>query len=400
MNKKHKEMLCVGMAVLVISLISGFIYGNILNKYRYADMSNIIGSLANSNKIEEAELMLIIKDNSETNKALGENILEKYGYSENQFIWKDYTRFIVINGLCSLIILFGVFRLKHKKDKIQRHRIEELTLYLESVNTGKGYGLVKKEDEYSILEDEIYKTVMELYTAKEMTLKEKEILKNNLADISHQIKTPITAMMMMVELLVQSLENDTEVLYAVEMQKQLARLNYLVASLLTLSKLDAEVVYLKEEDVDVSNLILRTAELIEPIIEEKNQKLIIEDTKVDVDIPMIFKGDLEWSIEALINIIKNCSEHTPEGGDIILSYNENPIFVEITIEDTGEGFKREDIPYLFRRFYKGKNARKDSVGIGLSLSKEILEKQGGWIGAENREIGGAKFTIKFYKHQK
>lgn len=400
MNKKHKKIICFGITILAISLVSGFIYGNILNNYRYVDMSNIIGNLANSNKIEEAELMLIIKDNSETNQELGKNILGKYGYSENLFIWKDYARFIVINGICSLIILIGVFRIKHKKDKLQKRRIEELTLYLESVNNGKGYGLVKKEDEYSILEDEIYKTVIELYTEKEMTLKEKEVLKNNLADISHQIKTPITAMMMMVELLVQSLENDAERLYAVEIQKQLDRLNYLVASLLTLSKLDADVVYLKEEDVDVSNLILRTAELIEPIIEEKNQKLIIGGNKSDSDTQIIFNGDLEWSIEALINIIKNCSEHTPEGGDIILNYSENPIFVEITIEDTGEGFKREDIPYLFKRFYKGKNARKDSVGIGLSLAKEILEKQGGWIGAENRDIGGAKFTIKFYKHQK
>lgn len=398
MNRKYKEIIGLGILILTISLSCGFICGSILNHYRYIDRSNIIGNLANSNKIEEAELMLIIKDNAETNQTLGENILAKYGYSQNLFSWKDYTRFVFIIALSGLIIFIGIVISKRKKENSRKSRIDELTSYLESVNTGKGYGLVKKEDEYSMLEDEIYKTVMELYTEKEKSLKEKDTLQSNLADISHQIKTPITAMMMMVELLEQSLENEAEALYANQVKNQLTRLNYLVTSLLTLSKLDAAVVNLEKKDVAISNLILRTAELVEPIVAAKNQNIVICNKDIDTDMQTTFIGDLEWSIEALINIIKNCSQHTPEGGKISIEYSQNPIFIELTIEDTGEGFKREDLPYIFKRFYRGKNARKDSVGIGLSLAKEIIEKQGGDISAENKELGGARFIIKFYKN--
>lgn len=224
--------------------------------------------------------------------------------------------------------------------------------------------------------------------------KKKEKLCDNLADISHQLKTPpLTSMSLMIELLESSSIRGDEALYIKNISSQIYRLNYLVSSLLILSKIDADAMPLEYTSINVYELVCVAVETLHLMIEKKNQKLFIKGNS-----NMCFTGDFHWTNEAIVNIIKNCSEHAPSGGEISINYKQNPICTEITIEDNGQGFDKKDIPHLFTRFYKGENSSKDSVGIGLALANSIIKKQNGEITAVNSDTGGAKFIIKFYKN--
>ncbi|MFD3158798.1 sensor histidine kinase (plasmid) [Haloimpatiens sp. FM7330] len=274
---------------------------------------------------------------------------------------------------------------------IKRKRIDNLAEYLCAINEGN-YRIKpeKKEDEFSILEDELYKTVVMLREKREKERKEKENLTNYLADISHQMKTPLTSMSLMIELLEDSTINKEDALYIERISAQIYRLNHLVSSLLILSKLDAGVLTLERKCINVYELICTAIEPLIIMIERKEQQLFIEENS-----DIVFTGDFHWNSEVILNVVKNCVEHTPCGGEISIMYEKNPIYTQITIEDNGEGFDKKDIPHLFTRFYKGKNSAKDSVGIGLALAQSIVKKQNGEIRAENKKMGELDLQLSF-----
>lgn len=284
--------------------------------------------------------------------------------------------------------VFGmVYFLQRRKE---RKRIEALTAYLEEVNTGGGRILLQSgEDDLSKLQDEIYKTVTELYRTREMALEAKNNFAENLYNIAHQIKTPITSASLSLQMMRKSLSPA----YIEQIQRQLSRLTRLEESLLLLSRLDAGVLSFEKRETDVFTLLELAAEQLEELFRE---------AEVSIEIPeageMIILADMEWTMEAVINLLKNCMEHTPRGGMVRCSYEQNPIYTQITITDTGSGFAREDIPHLFERFYRGKDAKKEGVGIGLALSKEIIERQNGTITARNLPEGGGCFEIRIYRH--
>lgn len=284
--------------------------------------------------------------------------------------------------------VFGmVYFLQRRKE---RKRIEALTAYLEEVNTGGGRILLQSgEDDLSKLQDEIYKTVTELYRTREMALEAKNNFAENLYNIAHQIKTPITSASLSLQMMRKSLSPA----YIEQIQRQLSRLTRLEESLLLLSRLDAGVLSFEKRETDVFTLLELAAEQLEELFRE---------AEVSIEIPeageMIILADMEWTMEAVINLLKNCMEHTLRGGMVRCSYEQNPIYTQITITDTGSGFAREDIPHLFERFYRGKDAKKEGVGIGLALSKEIIERQNGTITARNLPGGGGCFEIRIYRH--
>lgn len=284
--------------------------------------------------------------------------------------------------------VFGmVYFLQRRKE---RKRIEALTAYLEEVNTGGGRILLQSgEDDLSKLQDEIYKTVTELYRTREMALEAKNNFAENLYNIAHQIKTPITSASLSLQMMRKSLSPA----YIEQIQRQLSRLTRLEESLLLLSRLDAGVLSFEKRETDVFTLLELAAEQLEELFRE---------AEVSIEIPeageMIILADMEWTMEAVINLLKNCMEHTPRGGMVRCSYEQNPIYTQITITDTGSGFAREDMPHLFERFYRGKDAKKEGVGIGLALSKEIIERQNGTITARNLPGGGGCFEIRIYRH--
>ncbi|MCM1268512.1 MAG: HAMP domain-containing histidine kinase [Bacteroidales bacterium] len=269
----------------------------------------------------------------------------------------------------------------------ERLRIEGLTDYLEHAETGKAAILsALGEDALSRLEDEIYKTVTFLYRTREAAVQAKNEFAENLSNIAHQIKTPITAM----SLSLQTMEADGEKKEQIE--RQLLRLTQMEEALLVLSRIDAGTLTLQKKETDVLTLLVLAAD---------NLQELFAQADVSVDIPeleeMSVCVDPEWTMEAVMNLMKNCAEHNA-GGCVSCSGEQNPLYTELLIRDDGPGFAREDIPHLFERFYRGKDEKPGGIGIGLALAKEIVERQNGTLRAFNRTEGGACFSIRFYRH--
>ena len=330
--------------------------------------------------------------------AMGD-VLSVLGYDISDFSDSSviYDIMFATTGFLAGIFLFAItyaFR-----NKTEAKRIEELSDYLEQVNMGKAVVLsASGEDLFSKLEDEIYKTVTFLYQTKDAAVQAKNDFAENLSNIAHQIKTPITAISLSLQTLSEMpMKKEYEKDRMEQIKKQLNRLIYLEESLLVLSRLDAGTLMFQKEDVDVFTLLVLAAD---------NLQELFADSGTFIDIPesgeMAVTADLNWTMEAVINVMKNCMEHNA-GGTVHCSYGQNPLYTEIFIWDEGDGFAKEDIPHLFKRFYRGKNAdaggniRGSGIGIGLALSKEIIEHQNGTIRAKNLPNGGACFEIRLYK---
>ena len=247
------------------------------------------------------------------------------------------------------------------------------------------------EGELSILHSEIYKMTVRLREQQQKLLSDKEYLADSLADISHQIRTPLTSINLLVERLsATGLTDECRHQLANELYELLGRIDWLITTLLKISKLDAGTVQFNKETVSLEMLINKScAPLLIPI-ELRGQELII---RAEGD----FYGDSAWTSEAVGNIVKNCMEHTPDGGRIEINAVETALYSEIVIKDNGTGISPEDLPHIFERFYKGKDSDGKSFGLGLALSRMIIAGPKGTVKAENRKNAGAMFTLRFYK---
>ena len=292
---------------------------------------------------------------------------------------------IIITLLYSLYIVIVEYLRKKKMVKFIKD-VDDILVGEENINI-----IQFKEGELSILQDKVNKLTIMLREKSDLLHKEKLLLVDSIADISHQIRTPLTALNIVVESMrKENSGNSTNLQYCREMVSILKRIDSLVLSLLKIAKLDADAVKFNIEYIDFNTLINKVMEVLTIPMEVKEQKLI-------GDISGGFYGDMSWTVEAISNIMKNCHEHMDIRGKLYVTTKENAIYSEIIIRDTGKGIEQEDLPHLFERFYKGKNSGENSVGIGLALSKMIINKQNGIITADNYKDGGAIFTIKFYK---
>lgn len=248
------------------------------------------------------------------------------------------------------------------------------------------------EGELSVLRSEIGKMTLTLRRQAEALEKDKVYLANSMSDISHQLKTPLASMYLLLSFL-QKNDADEQRRWELlrDFRKLLEHTNWLVASLLKISKLDSGTAYLKQESVSVHTLVQMASEPLLIPMDLRNQTLDLLCNEAK------FVGDLLWSAEAIGNILKNCMEHTPSGGCITVRAWENAIFTGIEISDNGQGIHPDDLPHIFERFYVGKNPSENSVGIGLALAHMIIREQNGTISVENRTGGGTCFRIKFYK---
>lgn len=270
----------------------------------------------------------------------------------------------------------------------------ELSQNIDRILHGQEQLLINEsiEGELSVLRSEVQKMTIRLREQADSLKKDKVQMSDALADISHQLRTPLTSMNLTVSML--NSENITEerrIQLIHDLKRALSRIDWLIEALLKMSKIDAGTARFSSETVYVSELVRKICEpvLVPMELREQTLKVIAEDEK--------FTGDLHWSTEALGNVLKNCMEHTPVGGTIEIRANETAIFTEIIVKDNGTGFDSEDIPHLFERFYRGKNASSESVGIGLALARMVIAQQNGTIKAENNPEGGALFTVRFYK---
>lgn len=301
-----------------------------------------------------------------------------------------------INIICGVVCLclsvclctaFGMY------EKTRLNTVENINNYLSRVCSGD-YSLAisdNTEGEFSILKNNIYKVVVMLKSTNEELSKEKMSLANSLADITHQLKTPLTSITVMTDLLKGETDENKRSEFVNIIENQIDKMNWLTGTLLKLSKLDAGAITFNSDTVKISDVVENA---VKPFLLGLDLKNISLKTAVT---DFIFTGDLPWTTEAVKNIIKNCIEHTETGGTLSVSTNITNLYDELVIEDTGKGIEKEDLPHIFERFYHGKNAFSDSVGIGLNLSKEILSKERAKVEAQS-EIGvGSTFRIKFYK---
>ena len=247
------------------------------------------------------------------------------------------------------------------------------------------------EGELSILKNNLYKVITLLQSQNEYLKNDKLYLADSIADISHQLKTPLTSMMVMCELLENEENPDKRQEFVAVINNQLSKMKWLITNILKISKLDADATEFKREEVSISKVLDDSLKPFVLTAELKN--IAIQNGAND----FVFNGDESWTVEAVSNIVKNCLEHTNDGGKIIISSDSTNLYNKLTISDNGCGIAEEDLPHIFERFYHGKNSSKDSVGIGLALAKTVFEKENASVSVESEQGRGSVFEIRFYK---
>ncbi|MEK4879725.1 MULTISPECIES: sensor histidine kinase [Paenibacillus] len=305
------------------------------------------------------------------------------GFISSGAMWITAVTSVLLIGCC---LLFTRWRYRE---------IEKLSGYLRQISSGNYTLDVRdnQEGELSILKNDIYKVTLMLSEQRLLLQEDKIKLTNAISDISHQLKTPLTSMTVMADLLSDpELDVEKRIEFTRKISLQLDRIGWLVSSLLKFSKIDAGTIQFKKDSIKVKKLVQKSMEPILIPMDIKEQRILIEGEDATS-----FIGDYNWTTEAMINILKNCVEHTPAGGEITISFAENTLFTEIVITDNGKGIPKAEIPYIFKRFYKGTNANEDSVGIGLALAQSIITEQNGTIDVVSEVGKGTQFRIKFYK---
>lgn len=385
---------------LIILLIFNVSLIFILNRYEYKmytknyndKINTIISNIKNKYpNIEESDIIEIINNEEDS-----EDILSKYGIdsiTKNDKVNNKLRiiSLIIIITFDSLIIL--IFYLY---DKNKSKKIKEITKMISKINNGQFDIDINdfNEGELSILKNEISKTTTMLRQVADNSVKDKLNLKDSLGDISHQLKTPLTSITIMIDNILDSPDMDekTRKKFLINIKREILNINFLVMSLLKLSKFDANVVKFNKESVYLKDIIIESIKNVSMIKELKNITI-----KVSGDDNIKLLCDFKWQVESITNILKNSIEHTSEYGTVEVNYSENKLYTRILIKDNGKGINSDDLPHIFDRFYKGKNGSDDSFGIGLSLSKTIIEKEGGSITVKSTPNIGTIFTIKYLK---
>ena len=383
MNKKY---FIVNFVAILIIILFYFLISNIINNsYEQKIIDNesyLIGNLLNKypNLKEDIISSYLIKDNYE----MGNDLIKEY----NLINIKNNNSLILIYGLISALVLF-IINFIYIKNIYKK--IGKIDKYMNNILNGD-YSIDIKdycEGDISNLKNDIYKMTIKLKEQSELLIKEKKYLEETLQDISHQIKTPLTSMYMINDILSNESNENIKKEFLIKNKNQIERIEWLVTSLLKLSRLESGTVKLKKEKIKLKDLIDKAIEPINVLLELKNIKLIKEIEDVDLNV------DINWTVEALLNIIKNACEHTKDKIEIIGSTN--PLYTEIKVIDNGVGINKKDIKHIFERFYKGSH-NKESIGIGLNMSKKIINLQNGLIEVSSKEGVGSTFTIKFYKN--
>ncbi len=375
--------LCVLAGSVILHLSETFIRSNI------ADMAGAVGIAATE---QRGDVMHLYKSGDGLRIA-GEEILRQYGYGRDVYsfvpAWFGAAAYAI--PFCITLIMIFSFRLYWKK-KVREDvkRTAVLSGYLDRIMEGQ-YDTLMQHDTGSELEDSIYKAVVLLREEREQAQGAKKNLADNMADLSHQLKTPAASIGLTLSLLKKKAWDEETKQDIGRMEGQVGHLQHLVGSMLTLSRLDAGVLELEEKEFDLEEMLV---DAVQPFVRQMEEKGICFGIQGADGISL--SGDFEWCSEAFGNIIKNCVEHIPEQGNISIACRDNPIYTEIVIQDSGRGFDEADLPHLFERFYRGAGFSKDSAGIGLALAKSIIEKENGTVTAKNTETGGAGFYIKFY----
>lgn len=393
-NKKYVKLIGISILTLLLLIILSFrVYYKVNGNYNdkiVKILNNVKDKYPN---ISDNELIDIIKNDN------NDKLMNKYSYDldelvlikENKDIYIRY--FIIVISLFMLIVIVYLYYYI-LNDKKKKKEINKIIKIIEDINN-KNYKFNIddiNEDDLSILKNEIYKTTIMLNELSEISIRDKKELEDSLSDISHQLKTPLTSILIMIDTLLDNKDMDdkTREDFLRDIKRNIININFLVKSILKLSRLDTNTVKFinkKESVKDILNDVVFNVSLLSDL----------KGVLIDLNVSDIYINcDYRWQVEALTNILKNSIEHSYENCKVNISVKENNSYVKIEIKDYGTGIDKEDIGHIFERFYKGKNSDYDSVGIGLALSKSIIEKQNGKISVVS-DNNGTSFIIKYYK---
>lgn len=398
-----KKIIIPGIALIFVAILSFLIVSIIQNK-KYekivnATISNFIDEIMEKYpETSEEEIIKILNDTSKQEEKM--ETLKKYGYTNDipyvQKLEKEMNKNTKID--IALIIIFGILILGILLiyNRRREREVKKINKYLNEINSGNYELKIKEncEDELSKLKNELYKTTVLLKETAENSEQEKINLSNSLADISHQIKTPLTSIRIMLDNIEDNPDMDrkTREEFIEDISKQIDWISSLAISLLKLAKFDASAIKMNDQEVNVKKLINNVISNLAILLDIKNIKI---EQKIDDD--TIIKADYNWQLEALTNIIKNAIEHSRDNGTIHIDVENNSVFVKIKIRDEGEGIDKKDIKHIFDRFYKAKKSSENSIGIGLSLAKTIIEQENGYIKVDSEVDRGTTFEIKYLK---
>ena len=392
--------------LLFVNFFIIFIY-KITEKKFYLSLAQIIGASSsiddsinsenntpdNKDKSIEKILLSSLKTKDKTKEDKGKEILRKHGYIKSFIIFKNkvYDLFLLC-GLSSIItiVLFLVYN-RYQSKKLKK-RISSILSTAEKIKKGDYQFYKEKEDEFSLLEDSIYKGLILLRETRLTALNDKEEYKENLENIAHQLKIPITSINLMFELLEDNKadKNIFKTAHFQKIKKQITRLENLTEVLLKLARLDSGSIEMKKEVFLLEECLIHSMESIEDNLRIKGllPQLSLNGIKI--------KGDFYWLSEAFLNIIKNFSDLYPKVKNISISAKDNAVYTQVSFENDGPEIPAPDLKTIFRRFYKGQTNEGNGFGIGLAMSQTILKKHNAEIRAENTKTGTV-FIVKFYK---
>lgn len=375
----------------------------------------IDNELANNN--EDAT-----NDDQKTNLEIGKELVQKYGITENDpailKLEETQNNTIIYSSAVIGILVLAIIAIWLVSRIIQKRKIDGITKYIREINN-RNYELKIKEnaeDELSNLRNELYKITLMLKEEAENSKKDKKFLAKSLSDISHQIKTPLTSISIMLDEIKdnKNMDEETKQRFIFEISRQVEQISFLTIALLKLSKLDSGTVEFEKSKYRLDELVQNAIKNLEIPLEVKNIQVEtnFEECKSDRErnqnnnldknnelnkVKLEVIGDYRWTLEAVTNIIKNCIEHSKEHTKLYIQIRVTNVYTELIIKDEGEGIDEKDLKHIFERFYKGKNSSENSFGIGLSLSKTILEKQNASISCSSTLHKGTTFKIYFYE---
>jgi signal transduction histidine kinase len=400
--KEKNKILIFGICYIIIAIFVFLMLSQIQYEKYTNQMNIVIAEIVDKivekyPDVEEEEIIKILNGTEQSQKKY---ILEKYGYTQNtvaiEEISKERSSFIKIDlaiiiagGIAVTIVLLSY-------NKKREEKISDINSYIGKVNSGNYELKIEEngEDELTKLRNELYKTTVLLRETAENSEKEKTNLSNSLTDISHQLKTPLTSIRIMIDNIQNNPDMDekTRNEFIEDISKQIDWISSLVISLLKLAKFDAGSIVMGDEEINVKKLIQNIISNLAILID-------IKDIKIEENISeqITLFADYNWQLEALTNIIKNCVEHSFDGGKIKIEAESNSVFTKIIITDEGEGIEKKDLNRIFERFYKSAKSSENSIGIGLALAKTIIEKERGYIKVESEVGKGTKFEIKYLK---
>lgn len=399
-NKINFKKYLIGTFIISIILGIIFVYLNIYeyNVYKQ-NFNNKVALIISKVKdkyplVDNNDIMEILNNKEKTNDLFKEyGILESDSYIlEN----KDaFNTFLIINSSYLIISIIVILFVYFHYEKNRRKEIKEITKLVERINNSDYQINLNDltEDELSILKNEIYKTTIILKERAELSHQDKLELKKSLEDISHQLKTPLTSMLIILDNLIDdtNMEKSMQEEFIHDLKREVLNINFLVQNLLKLTKFDVNTVKFNRKDILVSNLIKEVMKNTATLSDLKN---IVINVKGKKNIKLNI--DYNWQIEALTNILKNCLEHSYNDSKVDIEYSENKAYTKIDITDYGVGITKKDLPHIFERFYQSENALNESMGIGLSLAKSIIEKDNGKVLVTSNE-NKTTFTIKYFK---